>query len=91
MARMVKKFLLDADDEVHSFTYGGGVLMVDSTRYDPNIIEVLVETGKSGETDKTHKLRAFATGQNVPDDAVYCGSTNRNADGTIWHVYEVVA
>jgi hypothetical protein len=96
-SRRVKELVILADERTHTFNFWDDVLAVTSARDNPNELEIWVEVRDDEDPNQqdmpnpVRHLRVFGAGQAIPLDAKHQGTTGRAADGTVWHLYEVVA
>ena len=87
MSNRVLKWPVVADGD--SYFVSGTPVFVACT--DDKIYDVVHVWTLSSEsvTDETRKLQIFATGQPVPDDAVYVGTALAAGGALVWHVFDV--
>lgn len=88
--RSVYRYEVPIDGQRHSFELIGDPLAVamvpTATR------QAVVEFWSEFEDERSVKTRwfqVFGTGQAIPDDAVWRGTTAR-LNGLVWHLYEVM-
>lgn len=83
--KRVLKFTLPVDDNVHTINMpdSGTILLGVQQRLD---VVCLWEID-GGRPWRCRRLRVFGTGQPIPDDARYVGSTQ--AGPLVWHVFEM--
>jgi hypothetical protein len=86
VSKYVYRYEVPVDDAVHSLALTGPVVKIEvSQNY--NVVEVWA-LAKPGAKKRTHNLRAFGTGQEIPDDARYVGTTTRSL-GLVWHLFSL--
>jgi hypothetical protein len=88
MARKIIRLEVPVEDKNFNFNLSGEVLFVDSTKME--VVEMWVESF-SDRTTRQRKFRVFGTGQIIPDDAIYVGTTTRAPEGQVWHLFEVLS
>ena len=86
MTRTIYKYAVPVDDQWHEVPtpLPASVVFVGC----PDgfaTVNVWAEVDPQGEETSTRKMRAFATGQPVPDGASYVGTAL--AEPFVWHVY----
>lgn len=89
MTRSIRKYEVPADEKSHILSLTGGILFIDASR-DVNELDVWTDVSDAHPSYSV-KLRVFKDGQDIPDDAVYQGTTGRTLDGAVWHLFEVFA
>ncbi len=90
MTRTIYKYAVPVDDEWHEVSMPGParVLHVDC-QSGFGTVNLWAEVDIEGLVDTIRSMRAFATGQAIPDAAAYVGSAL--AGPFVWHVYAEAA
>jgi hypothetical protein len=86
MTRAIYKYAVPVDDEWHEVSIHGParVLHVDC-QDDYGTVYLWAEVDIEGTGDTVRNMRAFATGQAIPDGASYVGTALTGP--FVWHVY----
>jgi hypothetical protein len=79
--RQVNRYEVPVDDQPHGHELSGSLLGVAAQSAD--VVEFWAEAGDG--IGVTRQFRVFDTGQPIPDDARWVGTTS----GTVLHLYEV--
>jgi hypothetical protein len=83
----VLRYTIPVDDRAHPLDLEPGRLLGAGTRL-PSVVEFWVERDLSQPTIKRW-FQVFGTGQPIPEGAEWQATCARQADGLVWHLYEV--
>ena len=86
MTRRVFRWAVPVDGHSHHFDLTGGLLHVEAAS------DTLVEFwAEKDDAQPAHRraFQVFGTGHDLPDEAAWCGTTDRTRGGFVWHLFEV--
>jgi hypothetical protein len=86
--RTVHRHRVPVDGQPHTVTFAGELLHIEAAG---NGHVDLWTLHAPREFPHAHLVQVFGTGQSLPDDARYVGTTGRTPAGLIWHVFEIAA
>jgi hypothetical protein len=85
MTRVVYKYEVPVDDEWHEIRTPGTATFLHVGNQGGHGVQLWAEVAKVNLGVAVRKVRVFGTGQNIPDGAIYVGTTM--AGPFVWHVY----
>lgn len=80
----VFRYLVPVDDRFHRVTLYGSIVHIETR--DPRVVEIWA-MHRDGAPPQVRWMRAYATGQHIPDDFVYIGTCVAR-EGLVWHLVE---
>lgn len=88
--RRMFRYVVPVDDQRHTFelndSVSGGPLHVQAAG--EVTVEFWAEASDAFPAIK-RAFQVFGTGHNLPDDAIWVGTSQRTPGGFVWHLYEV--
>lgn len=88
MTRRMLRYEVPVDGHPRAFLLGDTPVHVAAA--DVALVEFWAEGDSDlGDTWTYHTFQVFGTGQPLPADAVWRGTTDRTPEGLVWHLYEL--
>lgn len=90
MTIQILRFQIPLDGSTVMHRFSGSIVAMQQASFRRRLVDIWVESN-SENSPIEHHFRAFGTGKEIPPSARYVGTSQRDpADGTVWHVYDVV-
>lgn len=93
MMRCIYRYTVPVDGRPHAFKLFGDPLHVAATggwaTHAVGFWAQHIDGEGAGVFPLERHFQAFGTGQPVPQDAKWVGTTERTGDGLVWHLFEV--
>lgn len=93
-ARRMLRFDVLVNDKPQTLPVAGGIRRVEARRLGVGLAAVrAVEfwaEGTAAPVETERIFQVFGTGHELPEGAIWRGTTARTPDGLIWHLYELL-
>jgi hypothetical protein len=88
--KQMLRFVVPVDDQPHEFRLSGNPVRVETTP-NPNHVEFWAEGYPYADSSSAlhRRFQVFGTGQPLPPNSRWYGTTARHSLGLVWHLYEV--
>lgn len=93
MADRMFRYRVSVNDEPHQFELSSDPLHVEAGRWGvhpqgPHFVDFWT-INVDGAPQRSRSFQVFGTGQPLPEDAKYIGTTARTDEGAVWHLFEL--